>query len=745
MNQLYRFFFLLGMTVLLFNVEVNAQLQVTPANVPPFTPENLIENIFLGEGTEVFSVTYTGDPAAIGFFNGENSNIGIDRGVLMTSGFATNAIGPNDANGTTGNNTGGTDPDLASISAVQIGDASVYEIVFSPFADTLRFEYVFASEEYEEFTCQDFNDAFGFFITGGTEYPVATNIALIPGTTTPVTINTVNQGGITNSDCPDPTPSPFYISNLPLNTDPMSVEYDGFTTVLVAEAIVTPCETYTLKLAIGDGGDQLLDSGVFLKANSFGTPGLFVEVETVSPDSTIAEGCIPATISFGLEEPLDDDFVLDYSISGTAINGVDYDFVPPVPIIPAGTDSINLVFRPINDNIMEGIETIDIDVQINPCERDTFTLYITDNELPEPDVLDVSYFCGDTISLDATLPITLPSSTTFSNNTPFSIPDNDVFNPAVSTINVGGVIPEVLAPGVIFSVCVNIDHVWDGDVDIFLVTPGGQFLELSTDNGGSGDDYTNTCFTEIATMDITNTIANSAPFTGDWLPEGPWTDIYGGPTNGTYQLLVSDDTNGFEGTLLNWSITFPPIYSLSYEWVDQIGLSDPLSPITDVFITDTTSYIVFVNDTYGCQVSDTVFVNVEDIPPPINISCDNSVLGEITFGWDQVSNFNNYEVSIDGGPWITPSGTLEHTVNGLALGQTVNFEVRVLRPGCGASSGSLSCDAINCTFNSSVVNQINVSCNGGSDGVVSVVPQNGFPPYTYTLNGTTQATGDFSG
>ncbi|MEO1437938.1 MAG: choice-of-anchor L domain-containing protein, partial [Bacteroidota bacterium] len=130
-------------------------MQVTPGNVPPFTPENLIENVFLGDGTEVFSVTFNGDPIAVGFFDGTNSNIGIDRGVLMTTGTALNAIGPNNDGGAiNGVNNAGVDddPDLASISAVEINDAAIYEITFSPFADTLRFEYVFASEEYEEFT-----------------------------------------------------------------------------------------------------------------------------------------------------------------------------------------------------------------------------------------------------------------------------------------------------------------------------------------------------------------------------------------------------------------------------------------------------------------------------------------------------------------------------------------------------------------------------------------------------------------
>src|SRR5690606_15969665 len=91
-----------------------------------------------------------------------------------------------------------TDSDLQAISGMNIHNAAILEFDFVPNGDSLVFRYVFASDEYPSFTCSNYNDAFGFFISGpGITGPFtnnAINIALIPGTNTPVAVNTVNSG-----------------------------------------------------------------------------------------------------------------------------------------------------------------------------------------------------------------------------------------------------------------------------------------------------------------------------------------------------------------------------------------------------------------------------------------------------------------------------------------------------------------------------------------------------------------------
>lgn len=151
---------------------------------------------------------------------------------------------------------------------------------------------------------------------------------------------------------------------------------------------------------------------------------------------------------------------------------------------------------------------------------------------------------------------------TFSNGTDFAIPDNGVVN---STITASG-LPTSLdcnAPFGLQSVCIKIAHTWDADLDIYLIAPDGTMIELSTDNGGSGDHYGNnaandlgpyTCFDMSAATLIT---AGAAPFAGTYRPEGNLANANNGQNpNGVWTLRVFDDTGGDIGTILYWQLTF---------------------------------------------------------------------------------------------------------------------------------------------------------------------------------------------
>ena len=99
-------------------------------------------------------------------------------------------------------------------------------------------------------------------------------------------------------------------------------------------------------------------------------------------------------------------------------------------------------------------------------------------------------------------------------------------------------------------------HTWDSDLDIYLRSPVNTQVELSTDNGGMGNDYTNTIFDDEAVTAIT---AGTAPFTGSFRPEGLLSGFDGQAGNGTWQLEVYDDADGDTGTLNGWSLTITPI------------------------------------------------------------------------------------------------------------------------------------------------------------------------------------------
>ena len=159
-------------------------------------------------------------------------------------------------NGTNG------DPDIDLLTApFPSNDACILDFDIVVTGDTLKFNYVFSSEEYTSFVCNGFNDAFGFFITGPNPSGAAyanENIALIPGTTTPVSINTVNDG------TPNGTDAGCISTNVGFyNFGVTGVTFDGNTVVLQAFALTTPCPSYHFKLAVADGGDSSLDSGVF--------------------------------------------------------------------------------------------------------------------------------------------------------------------------------------------------------------------------------------------------------------------------------------------------------------------------------------------------------------------------------------------------------------------------------------------------------------------------------------------------
>ncbi len=224
---------------------------VTPLDGVDVTESDLVEAL-LGEGITFSNISFTGAQNQSGFFsNGLEAGIGIEEGIILSSGTIFNAIGPNEEGGISANLSAPGDADLTDLAGFPTYDANVLQFDFIPEGDEIFIQFVFGSDEYLEYVDSEFNDVFGFFLNDE-------NIALVPGSTDPITINTVNDED--NSD--------YYVDNP--NSDPVhNIEADGFTTVLVASGNVNPDEVNTIKLAIADGSDNVLDSWVFLKAAGF--------------------------------------------------------------------------------------------------------------------------------------------------------------------------------------------------------------------------------------------------------------------------------------------------------------------------------------------------------------------------------------------------------------------------------------------------------------------------------------------
>lgn len=233
---------------------------------------NVLADLLIGSG-----INRVGDATLIGanvdclpagtFTNGDSAGIGIDSGIVLTSGLATNVDQLNSGDGI-GFDCG--NPGDAMLDGLIPGfdtfDAAILEFDFQ-FEDgtvggDLFFNYVFGSEEYNEYVDSDYNDVFAFFIEGQ-------NIAIIPGSGgIPVAINNVN--------CEDPfNPPSGDFCNLFNNNDLsdggpfFDFEYDGFTDVFTAQLSGLGPGTHTMQIKIADAGDGILDSGVFLEAGTF--------------------------------------------------------------------------------------------------------------------------------------------------------------------------------------------------------------------------------------------------------------------------------------------------------------------------------------------------------------------------------------------------------------------------------------------------------------------------------------------
>ncbi len=237
-----------------------SQITITPS-----TPVNAV-NSFIGTGVTVSNVTYQGVPNSLATFTGP-SNMGISNGIIFGTGTSANV----NNNASYFHSDGAVcpgDPDLQALSTNPVQDAAVLEFDFTAQADSITFEYVFSSEEYSDYVGSGFNDVFGFFVSGpgiaGTQ-----NIAIIPGTALPVTINNVNNGYSTAGTVPSGPCMNCAYYNDNTNGAGATVCYDGLTVVLTARLGISICETYHIKLAVGNVGDGAFDSGVFLKANSF--------------------------------------------------------------------------------------------------------------------------------------------------------------------------------------------------------------------------------------------------------------------------------------------------------------------------------------------------------------------------------------------------------------------------------------------------------------------------------------------
>ena len=226
---------------------------------------DLVQLLFNNSGCATISNFQVSGNNSYASFNKNGSSFPFENGIVLSTGFSANTIGPN--NTLSDDNLGtSTDSDLAAIFS-DTYDTTVLEFDFVPLTNYMSFTYLFASEEYQEgssSTC-NYSDVFAFLIKSSSDTNY-TNIALVPNTTIPVQVTTVHPEIYNACQAENET----YFGSWNSQTDPtIPINYNGQTAVLKAESIVTVGLTYHIKLIIADHSNYRYDSAVFLEAGSF--------------------------------------------------------------------------------------------------------------------------------------------------------------------------------------------------------------------------------------------------------------------------------------------------------------------------------------------------------------------------------------------------------------------------------------------------------------------------------------------
>lgn len=283
-----------GMTrilILLFFCCYIAEAQNVQVNATGYTPQQLIEDVLINNAcignvtvTNTVSGNFGGTMKSFGYFDAAGTTFPFEKGIVLSTGRLDNVPGPNTSLSDDDANNWGGDADLNAVLGINNTlNATVLEFDFTPTGNTLNFNYIFASEEYQENnsnTCI-YSDVFAFLIKpiGGTY----TNIAVVPNTNTPVQVTTVHPeipGGCAAEN-------EAYFGSWNNSTAP--INFNGQTAVLTAEATVTPNTTYHIKLIIADEQNYRYDSAVFLEAESFNISAELGEDRTIQNQNPLCE------------------------------------------------------------------------------------------------------------------------------------------------------------------------------------------------------------------------------------------------------------------------------------------------------------------------------------------------------------------------------------------------------------------------------------------------------------------------
>jgi gliding motility-associated-like protein len=400
-----------------------------------------------------------------------------------------------------------------------------------------------------------------------------------------------------------------------------------------------------------------------------------------------------------------------------------------------------------------------------PTTTTTYTLYFTNGiddtcmatvpitvAGPTADAGTMQTVClGQSVVLNGSGASNLPANTTFNSTGPTTI--NDV-STSTNTITVSGLPYSSITTTSIDQVCMDITHTFDADLDIYLLCPDGTQLELTTDNGGGGDNFVGTCFTVSATTNVT---AGISPFTGNFLPEaGSFAGLGGCTANGSWVLQIIDDAGGDVGTLNNWSITFvtPAVTSPSWSPTANMTGSSTFTPTVTPTVPGLTQYTLTVNGNPGCSASDTVSVMVNQLTG-VSVAANDNVLcqsdtttinatGGVSYAWSPATGLSSASIS---NPVANPNTTTNYTVTvtngGCSKIDSVLITVNP-RPAVDAGANAAQCLNDSTQLNATGADTYTWAPATGLSSTTIANPVTGSTTaITYTVTGVTTATGCF--
>ena len=518
-----------------------AQISITPNQ----TATTLIQKL-AGQGVSISNATLNCATQANGLFKVVSSNLSLDSGIVLTTGRAETTGDQYGINGLASNLASNNNNLLGDSMLVPLAlnttfDACDLEFDLVPNGDTIKFQYVFSSEEYRNSVCGPYNDAFAFFISGPgiSGYD---NMALVPGTTIPVTINTINDGvpgsigaiaNCTSMGSGSPFTS-YYIDN----SSGATLTHWGLTKVLQAIHAVIPCNYYHLKIVIADAGDPLYDSGVFLEAGSLQTGNFSIKCLAPLTYDTSAtfcvKGCLPGRFRIYTSEISTQPQTIKYISGGNAISGIDYTQIADSVIIPANGTSADVVVNGLPTAVL-GTKTLQLFI-LSPHSCAGISNIIDSASMFIYDTLHISMITPDTVICgnDSIQLNVSGDSMLFYNWTPAywlnnpAIQDPTAFTTTTTTYTVTATLPGTSCP------------VKTAEVNLQIkLTPQ---IELNPD--------TTICFNTQLQLNAITTESNlfySYYWTG---PNGftstlPDTEIYSTAAlnSGTYTIAIQIDTN----------------------------------------------------------------------------------------------------------------------------------------------------------------------------------------------------------